>query len=69
MLNPVSVEIGGIGAPVLYQGLAPGFVGLYQVNVQVTDAIPTGDDLQIRLIQNGVVGNSEDPAIVRVVQP
>ena len=69
LLTPVSVEIGGIGVPVLYQGLAPNFVGLYQVNVQVTDNIPTGDGLQIRIIQNGIVSNSENPATINVVQP
>lgn len=30
-----TVIIGGVPATVLYSGLAPGFVGLYQVNVQV----------------------------------
>jgi uncharacterized protein (TIGR03437 family) len=67
VLNPVSVEIGGIGVPVLYQGLAPGFVGLYQVNVSVPDSVPIGDGLQIRLIQNGIVGNPDNPATIRVV--
>ena len=69
VVNPVSVEIGGIGVPVLYQGFAPGFVGLYQVNVIVSDIVPTGDGLQIRLIQNGIVGNPDNPATIRVVQP
>jgi uncharacterized protein (TIGR03437 family) len=64
-LTPVSLEIGGIGVPVLYQGLAPGFVGLYQVNVQVTDNVPTGTG-QIRIIQNGIVGNPDNPAIITV---
>ncbi|MBI3934131.1 MAG: hypothetical protein HY316_05535, partial [Acidobacteria bacterium] len=31
--DDVSVRIGGVEVPVVYQGLAPGFVGLYQVNV------------------------------------
>ena len=69
VLNPVSVEIGGLGVPVLYQGLAPGFVALYQVNVIVPEGIPTGDAVQIRLIQNGVISNPEDPATIPVVQP
>lgn len=33
-----SVTVGGAGAPVLYSGLAPGWLGLYQVNV----AMPPG---------------------------
>ena len=36
------VEIGGVSAPVLFSGLAPGFVGLYQVNVQIPDSAQAG---------------------------
>lgn len=45
-LNPTvtvpEVRIGGVLAPVQFSGLAPGFVGLYQVNVQVPAGVPTG---------------------------
>ncbi len=34
-VSPPLVNIGGIPAEVVYSGLAPGFVGLYQVNVEV----------------------------------
>jgi len=37
-----TVTIGGTGATVQFSGLAPGFVGLYQVNVQVPAGVPTG---------------------------
>lgn len=37
-----SVKIGGASAPVLFSGLAAGFVGLYQVNTQVPDNVPSG---------------------------
>jgi hypothetical protein len=40
-----SVTIGGIPATVVFSGLAPGFVGLYQVNVQVPPNVPAGDAL------------------------
>jgi uncharacterized protein (TIGR03437 family) len=36
--SPMTVTIGGISVPALFAGLAPGFVGLYQVNAYV----PTG---------------------------
>jgi uncharacterized protein (TIGR03437 family) len=39
----VTVTIGGQPAPVAFAGLAPGYVGLYQVNVTVPANIPTGN--------------------------
>jgi uncharacterized protein (TIGR03437 family) len=36
------VTIGGTGSTVQFSGLAPGFVGLYQVNVLVPAGAPTG---------------------------
>jgi len=41
--DTVSVTIGGITAPVVFSGLSPGSVALYQVNVQVPQGVPTGD--------------------------
>jgi trimeric autotransporter adhesin len=39
----VSATIGGIDAPVLYAGIAPGLVsGAIQVNVQVPTGVPSG---------------------------
>jgi uncharacterized protein (TIGR03437 family) len=38
----VAVSIGGVPAPVSFSGLAPGFIGLYQVNVQVPSNSPIG---------------------------
>jgi uncharacterized protein (TIGR03437 family) len=41
--SPVTVTIGGVNAPlVLFAGLAPGFTGLYQVNVVVPDGVTPG---------------------------
>jgi uncharacterized protein (TIGR03437 family) len=42
-----TVTIGGINAPVLFSGLAPGFVALTQVNVQVPENAPTGDAVNV----------------------
>jgi uncharacterized protein (TIGR03437 family) len=35
LANPFSISIGGSTAPLVYYGLAPGFVGLYQFNVTI----------------------------------
>ncbi len=37
-----SVTIGGVAAPVQFSGLAPGFTGLYQINVTVPSSIAAG---------------------------
>jgi uncharacterized protein (TIGR03437 family) len=36
------VTIGGIAAPVSFSGLAPGFIGLYQINTTVPQNAPSG---------------------------
>jgi uncharacterized protein (TIGR03437 family) len=41
-LDPVTVEIGGTPAQVSYSGLAPGSVGLYQLEVTVPADAPSG---------------------------
>jgi uncharacterized protein (TIGR03437 family) len=41
-LLPVEAVIGGLPAQIVYAGLAPGFVGLSQVNLRVPD-LPPGD--------------------------
>ena len=50
--NPV-VTINGINCNVQYSGLAPGFIGLYQVNVVVPSGL-SGGDQPVILIQSGV---------------
>ena len=37
-----SVTIGGMNAPVQFAGLAPGFVGAYQLNVTVPAGVTSG---------------------------
>ncbi len=51
------VVIGGATAKLLFSGLAPGFPGLYQVNVQIPDGIPSG--LQTLSITTGGVRSNE----------
>ena len=44
-----SVTIGGALAELLFSGLAPALVGLYQVNALVPDDTPSGDDVVVKL--------------------
>ena len=43
LLTPVDFQFGGISAQVTYAGLAPDLVGIYQFNVVVPPAVPSGD--------------------------
>jgi hypothetical protein len=36
-----------------YSGLAPGFVGLWQINVQIPDAVGPSTQTQIAILVNG----------------
>jgi uncharacterized protein (TIGR03437 family) len=42
-MNAPTVTIGGANAPVSFSGLAPGYVGLYQVNAQVPTGLAAGN--------------------------
>jgi len=55
--NKVTVAIGNVPATVPFAGLAPGFVGLYQVNVQVPANSPIGDAVPLALSVAGVAAN------------
>jgi uncharacterized protein (TIGR03437 family) len=67
--NPVTVLIGGVTAPVSYQGLAPDFVGLYQVNVFVPPNVPVGDAVPIVLEQGGIPSNAGSIVTIPVAPP
>jgi uncharacterized protein (TIGR03437 family) len=54
--SPVSVSLNGVplaATDVVYAGLAPGFAGLYQVNVRIPATVPDGD-VPVSLSINGV---------------
>ncbi len=61
-LSTPQITIGGIPATVSFSGLAPGFVGLYQVNVQVPAATPSGTQ-NLELTIDGVPSNTVTIAV------
>ncbi len=70
--NPLSttvtlptVTIGGVNAPLTngFSGLSPGFVGLYQVNVQVPAGVATGSAVPLIVTMNGVASNTVTIAV------
>jgi uncharacterized protein (TIGR03437 family) len=64
-VGPVSVEIGGLPAEVLYAGAAPGNIpGLFQINARISPDVTPGDRVLLRV----KVGNrtSQDGVTVAV---
>ncbi len=59
-----SVTIGGVSLNVSFAGLAPGEVGVYQINATLPSSVPQGLNLPLTITQNG---NSQTVS-VRVVQ-
>jgi len=62
-VNPVTVTIAGIAARVPFAGLAPGFVGAYQVNVTVPAGIAPGPSVPLVL---SAAGASSVPVTVAI---
>jgi uncharacterized protein (TIGR03437 family) len=58
-----SVTIGGVPAVVSYSGLAPGLVGLYQVNVQVPSNAPTGNAVNLAISVGSLTSNTVTVAV------
>ncbi len=63
VIIPVQAQIGGSSAAVQFAGLAPGFVGLYQVNVQIPAGVEPGSEIPLVLFQNGVPSNTVTVAL------
>ena len=63
-LLPARVTIGGVDAIVSFSGLAPGFVGLYQVNAQIAANTPTGPTVPLVLrMGDGIQSNEVTIAV------
>lgn len=61
--SPLTVSIGNLNAPVSYAGLAPGFVGLYQVNAQVPAGVAFSDKVPLTLTIQGQTSAEVEIAI------
>ena len=70
--NPLSktigtpvVTIGSVPAQLLFSGLAPGFVGLWQINAVVPENAPAGDSIPVQVSINGVASNTVTMAVAQ----
>jgi uncharacterized protein (TIGR03437 family) len=55
--NRPRVTIGGVEAEVLFSGLAPGLVGVWQINVRVANDTPLGADVPVAVTE-GLTSNA-----------
>jgi uncharacterized protein (TIGR03437 family) len=61
--STVTAVLNGVELPVSYAGLAPGYVGLYQVNVPIPAATVPGLGIFLTLKQGGQLSNEVSAAI------
>jgi uncharacterized protein (TIGR03437 family) len=64
-----TVTIGGVSAQVQFSGLAPGFVGVYQVNVQVPAATLAGNAVPVVISIGGAASNTVTIAVQPPASP
>jgi len=57
MTQPTAT-VGGVAAFVSFAGLAPGYIGVYQVNVQVPQGVAGGDAVPVVLSAGGTASNT-----------
>ncbi|MEX2301393.1 MAG: hypothetical protein WD733_10680 [Bryobacterales bacterium] len=60
-----TVTVGGLPANVQFSGLAPEFVGLYQINMILSDDVPPGDQVPIRINLGGALSRDDVTIAVR----
>ena len=60
----LAVYIGGKPADILFQGLAPGLIGLYQLNVKVPGNAPTGTNVSFAIDSGDSFHDMVDIAVV-----
>jgi len=58
-----TVTIGGVPADVQFSGLAPGYVGLYQVNVPVPAGLATGPSVPVVISMGAAASNTVTMAV------
>src|ERR1019366_4858399 len=58
-----TVTIGGQPATVLFSGMAPGFVGLWQINAQIPQTVTPGNAVPLVINSGGVSSNTVTIAV------
>jgi uncharacterized protein (TIGR03437 family) len=53
------VTVGGVQASVVFAGMTPQFVGVYQVNIVIAAGTPTGNSVPLQISMNGVTSRAD----------
>jgi uncharacterized protein (TIGR03437 family) len=64
-----NAQVGGTTAQVLNAGLLPGFLGVYQVQLQLLDSLPTNLFTQMYIAQNVFTSNIVTIPVVAQAPP
>src|SRR5262245_3625181 len=54
-----AVMVGGVPAQVVFAGMTPQFVGVYQVNIIIANGTPTGNAVPLQISMNGVTSRND----------
>ena len=57
------VMLGGVEAEVTFSGIAPSFVGVYQMNIRIPEGAPSGDTVPVRFTIGGLESNTATIAV------
>jgi len=53
------VMVGGVAAQVVFSGMTPQFVGVYQLNIVIAAGTPTGNAIPLQISMNGVTSRAD----------
>ena len=53
------VTVGGVPAQVVFAGMTPQFVGVYQLNIVIAAGTPTGNAVPLQITANGVTSRND----------
>lgn len=53
------VLVGGVPAQVVFSGMTPQFVGVYQINIVIAPGTPTGNAVPLQISMNGVTSRND----------
>jgi uncharacterized protein (TIGR03437 family) len=60
------VTVGNVPAQVVFSGMSPQFVGVYQLNIIIASGTPTGDAIPLQIQMNGIT--TTDKVTIAVTQ-